>query len=132
MPILQSAPQRLDEPLKSLAALGLSSTLHLARHRRRDRQPEPYEQRQRLGGDSEIAFQTLDLTLKAIETPHEGRFAPVRPIWRQKGRNRRFHNGRSGQLLALGQVGDLPEQLGWEIHIHPVAHHAPHKLIPSS
>ena len=65
LPLLQSPPECLDEALVTFAALDLCRGLRVARQRRRDRQPEPDEQRQRLARDGDISLQSLDLARRA-------------------------------------------------------------------
>jgi hypothetical protein len=58
---LEALAECLDEALVALAALDLRCGLGGARQRRCDRQPETDEQRQRIGGNPQVALDARTL-----------------------------------------------------------------------
>src|ERR1700693_3303799 len=64
---LQPAPQRLDKIPIALGSLCLGGSLRALRQWRGDRKPKSNEQRHRLDGDCQVAFDTLELAGMPVE-----------------------------------------------------------------
>jgi hypothetical protein len=89
----------------------LSGGVGVVRERWRDSQPEAAEQGQCFGRDADIAFNPLDLPRQPVETAGENGLVAVRPIRRQKRRDRRLDNRRTRVTFAGGEIRAFLQQL---------------------
>ena len=85
-PLATPPSERVDKFPVALGAFGSGSRLRALRQRRRDRQPEPHEQRERLSRNREIALEPFNLAGQAIEPSRKRRFTAIVRIGRQRTR----------------------------------------------
>src|SRR6266849_5358794 len=74
----------------------------------------------------------LEPPREPIEAPDKSSLTTVRAVWRQEGRDRRLDDGRARELLTVGEIGDLLQELRREVDVHPVTHRPPQSPSPSA
>src|SRR5260370_29936103 len=75
--------------------------------------------------------EALDLPRQSIEASGKGSLTAVCAVRRQEGRDRRLHDGRARQLLTVGEIADLVQQLRRQVDVHPVTHRPPQSPRPA-
>src|SRR5262245_3289573 len=109
--ILGEAPADLgDEHLEALLAQQAGRLLLALRQRRRDRQEVAYEQRQRLGGDGDIAGHRGDRSVEDVDAAGKGVLDALVLLRLQTGPQRLLDQRRLGAQALLRHQVELPRQ----------------------
>lgn len=87
LPLLEPFAERFDESLVAFPTLDLRGGLGIVRQRQGDHELEAHEERERIGCDSEISFNTGGLPGELIEATSKGGLTSVSAIWRKESRN---------------------------------------------
>ena len=107
----EPSAERLDEPIIAFAPLDLSGGQCGVWQWRRASQPKAHEYRQRLVGNADVPFDTLQVARDAIKAACKSGLQAIGAVGRQMRGERRFDDERLRHTLTIGVIGELSREV---------------------